>query len=574
QEIRLEQRRAVTTTINSPIFGGILKANHGSGNIIWYMIAWGLLKNGQYPNGKCVTHHGLEKQLTMEDCDTDWTKCKEELKTFITSNDPLLQSQVSVGNCSKATNKEQAFQYTSDFTITPCNTNACIKANTTMLILQECANTSSIWGTFEHTVQLMATDRTGLHSPASERKCLTLKVGRLSLGHCYGSRAIIAPHTQQSLDGTQLPLIPPLLKRESKANNENLTTPTTQKSISSTSSTTMTAKPTTKLSTTTIKTTIATTAIKTTVKSTPPTTRPTTTTKPTTTTTKPTTTTTKPTTTRTKPTSTTTKPTTTTKNPTTTTNKPTTTTATPTTTTTKPTTTTNKPTTTTTLPTTTTTTATTTTTTPTTTTTKPTTTTTRPTTASTEPTLPSTTTETTSTALSSTTTTATITTTELISNSKTPPTTTEKIEDPPVTKNHTITEDTIMEIIDDTEQTAKQEIPEAASLTLEQVPEVPIKDETESGLPQNIEEFGDQIKFEISKMHEQYKISIETEHENKLAKEIRDVYCQLSAIKKTQAVILAQSNGIFAASALGLPICTRLQGFGQAMTLQQCETKR
>ncbi|KAK4037604.1 hypothetical protein OUZ56_029635 [Daphnia magna] len=108
QEVRLEQRRAITTTINSPIFGGILKANHGIGNIIWDMIAWGLLKNGQYANGKCVTHHGLEKQLTMEDCDADWTKCQEELKTFITSNDPLVQSQVSVGNCSKATNKNQA----------------------------------------------------------------------------------------------------------------------------------------------------------------------------------------------------------------------------------------------------------------------------------------------------------------------------------------------------------------------------------------------------------------------------------------------------------------------------------
>ncbi|KAK4007046.1 hypothetical protein OUZ56_012201 [Daphnia magna] len=83
-----------------------------------------------------------------------------------------------------------------------------------------------------------------------------------------------------------------------------------------------------------------------------------------------------------------------------------------------------------------------------------------------------------------------------------------------------------MEIIDDTEQRAQQEIPEAASYT-----------RTSTG-------------------------------------EIRDVYCQLSTMKKTQAVILAQSNGILAASALGLPICTRLQGFGQAMTLEQCETKR
>ncbi|XP_045027903.1 uncharacterized protein LOC123471074 [Daphnia magna] len=321
QEVRLEQRRAITTTINSPIFGGILKANHGSGNIIWDMIAWGLLKNGQYANGKCVTHHGLEKQLTMEDCDTDWTKCQEELKTFITSNDPLVQSQVSVGNCSKATNKGQAFEYTSDFTIRPFNTNACIKANTTMLILQECANTSSIWGTFEHTGQLMATDRTGLHSPASDRKCLTLKVGRLSLGHCHGSS-----RKQQF--------------------NFKYRNPHQIRTLS------------------------------------------------------------------------------------------------------------------------------------------------------------------------------------------------------------------------------------AAAIIALHTQQVPIKDETESGLPQNIEEFGDKIKFEISKMHEQYEISIETEHENKLAKEIGDVYCQLSTIKKTQAVILAQSNGILAASALGLPICTRLQGFGQAMTLQQCETKR
>ncbi|KAK4006877.1 hypothetical protein OUZ56_012032 [Daphnia magna] len=236
----------------------------------------------------------------------------------------------------------------------PFNTNACVKANTKMRILQECANTSSIWGTFEHTGQLMATDRAGLHSPASDRKCLTLKVGR----YCHGSSrkqhfsfeyrnpnqirtlsaaAFIALHTQQSLDGKQLPPIPPLLKRESKANNENLTMLTTHKSISSTSSTTTTAKPTTKLSTTLIKTTRATTAMKTTIKNIPPTTRPTTTTKPTTTTTKPTTTTTKPTSTTTKPTTTTTTPTTTTTTPTTTTTNPTTSTTRPTTTNTEPT---------------------------------------------------------------------------------------------------------------------------------------------------------------------------------------------------------------------------------------------
>ncbi|KZS19686.1 Uncharacterized protein APZ42_013852 [Daphnia magna] len=89
QEVQLEQRKAITTTMNSPIFGGALKKNHGSGIIIRDMIAWGLLKNGQHQSKKCVTHHGINKQLTMEDSDTEWTKCQDELKTFITSNDAL-----------------------------------------------------------------------------------------------------------------------------------------------------------------------------------------------------------------------------------------------------------------------------------------------------------------------------------------------------------------------------------------------------------------------------------------------------------------------------------------------------
>ncbi|KAI9557148.1 hypothetical protein GHT06_016955 [Daphnia sinensis] len=394
REVKMEQRKTITTTINSPIFGGILKTNHGTGNIIWDMIAWGLLKNGQHPNEKCVTHHGLDKPLTLEDCDTDWTKCQEELKEYITSNDPLVKTQVSVGNCSRANEKGQAFEYTSDFTIRPFNTNNCIKANTTMLVLQKCANTSSIWGTFEHTGQLMATDRTGLHSPASDRKCLTLKVGRLSLGHCRGATsikqqfsfeywnphqvrtlsaaAIMALSVQQPLDGKQLPSIPPLLKREEKLNNETRST------------------------------------------------------------------------------------------------------------------------------------------------------------------------------------------TALTTSS--------------------------FEIIEDNEHPIQQEKPEAASLTLEKVPEKPtqeisqtkekIPENEENGLPKNINEFEEKVTFQINKLHEQYKIRIETEHENKLAKEIRDVYCQLSTIKRNQAVILAQGNGILAASTIGLPICSRLQGSGQTLSLQQCEAKR
>jgi hypothetical protein len=74
-------------------------------------------------------------------------------------------------------------------------------------------------------------------------------------------------------------------------------------------------------------------------------------------------------------------------------------------------------------------------------------------------------------------------------------------------------------------------------------------------------------------MHDQFKIRIETENANKLAQEIREVYCQLSTLKKNQAVILSQTNGILAASAIGLPTCSRIQGLGQTMLLQQCTVK-
>ena len=59
------------------------------------------------------------------------------------------------------------------------------------------------------------------------------------------------------------------------------------------------------------------------------------------------------------------------------------------------------------------------------------------------------------------------------------------------------------------------------------------------------------------------------ENENKLAAEIRQVYCQVSALERNQAIIMAQGNGLLAAAALSLPTCTRLQGFGQTVLLEQ-----
>ncbi|XP_045023229.1 uncharacterized protein LOC123467349 [Daphnia magna] len=377
EEIQLEQRTSVTTTVSSPIFGGLLKRNHGRGNIIWDMIGWGLMKHGKSPDEKCLTHNGVNKAITLEACDPNWIKCQTSLQKLLTSNDPLVQSQTTVANCSEASSKGQAFEYSSDFTIRPFNTNNCIKANTTMLILYECSDKSSIWGTFDHTGQLMASDRTGLHSGASDRKCLTRRVDKLSLGHCHGTSqkqhfsfeyrnphqprtlsaaAIISLHTQHALFGKNLPILPPFNHRDPK--EINYKTNATEE----------------------------------------------------------------------------------------------------------------------------------------------------------------------------------------------------------ITKNSTITTKSATSM---TATTDKSVIPSIAATVT-----------TITVYQKSTEELSFLIKYELGKMHEQYKISIETEHDNKLAKEIRDVYCQLSKIKRKQAIILAQINGLLAAAALGLPMCTRINGFCQAMTLQQCDPKR
>ena len=79
-----------------------------------------------------------------------------------------------------------------------------------------------------------------------------------------------------------------------------------------------------------------------------------------------------------------------------------------------------------------------------------------------------------------------------------------------------------------------------------------------------------EVKVKFASLHSQYKQEILIENENKLAREIRQVYCQVSALERNQAIMMAQGNGLLAAAALSLPICTRLQGFGQTVLLEQC----
>ena len=59
QEWRLEENNTLISTINSPIFGELIKINQGEGNIIWDLINWGLLRSKGHNNTKCVTYHGV-----------------------------------------------------------------------------------------------------------------------------------------------------------------------------------------------------------------------------------------------------------------------------------------------------------------------------------------------------------------------------------------------------------------------------------------------------------------------------------------------------------------------------------
>ena len=77
----------------------------------------------------------------------------------------------------------------------------------------------------------------------------------------------------------------------------------------------------------------------------------------------------------------------------------------------------------------------------------------------------------------------------------------------------------------------------------------------------------------VKLFHAQQMEHLAIENENALASEIRQVYCETLKLKKNQAMVLANLNGLLAAKELGLPQCSRIQGNGGALLLQQCKTQ-
>jgi hypothetical protein len=147
----------------------------------------------------------------------------------------------------------------------------------------------------------MASDRTGLETPGANRKCLTVKNGKLGLGHCHerirrqhfsfeyknphqskalSAAAIIAWHTEQTLNDKPAADLPPVMNRgASDKNQKNISPekpkthtatqpkkqdvliipsplPTSTKKPVATTTTTTTSKP------ASVKTTVATTTVR------------------------------------------------------------------------------------------------------------------------------------------------------------------------------------------------------------------------------------------------------------------------------------------------------------------------
>ena len=101
-----------------------------------------------------------------------------------------------------------------------------------------------------------------------------------------------------------------------------------------------------------------------------------------------------------------------------------------------------------------------------------------------------------------------------------------------------------------------------------------LRNESEEAKATTIDNLDDRVKNLVNSLHGQFKHRMTTDHENTLAEETRQIYCQLSVMRKVQAITLSQTNGILAAVALQLPECSRLQGLGQSLLLQECTKQR
>ena len=79
------------------------------------------------------------------------------------------------------------------------------------------------------------------------------------------------------------------------------------------------------------------------------------------------------------------------------------------------------------------------------------------------------------------------------------------------------------------------------------------------------------IQSLLSPLHNQWKQEIEMDHENLLATEVRDLYCETLNLKRLQLIAAARWSGLFAAQSMNLGRCSRIQSIGVTLLLQECK---
>jgi len=75
--------------------------------------------------------------------------------------------------------------------------------------------------------------------------------------------------------------------------------------------------------------------------------------------------------------------------------------------------------------------------------------------------------------------------------------------------------------------------------------------------------FRDSILQVLQPLHNEHKIQIQIDQDNRLAHEVQQLYCELKKVERFQAISLSQLSGLLAANSFGLGQCQRLTGSGQ-----------
>jgi len=85
---------------------------------------------------------------------------------------------------------------------------------------------------------------------------------------------------------------------------------------------------------------------------------------------------------------------------------------------------------------------------------------------------------------------------------------------------------------------------------------------------EDLDEF---VRKMLLPLHEDWKQQMELDHENLLAQETQQLYCELLKVKHSQLIVSSQWSGLLAAKSLKFDTCSKLTNVGQSLLLQECK---